>query len=155
MNKLKLFLITTLAITGVMCMAQCPGACLSENNPDSQKTNETPAKSDTKEKQEVKLPTLIELGAKKCIPCKTMAPIIEKLDKEYKGVFNVKFIDVWLPENEAEAKKYKIEIIPTQIFLDKDGKELWRHIDVISEEDILKKWAELGYKFEKKTDNKK
>lgn len=100
-------------------------------------------------KEEVKIPMLIDLGAKKCIPCKMMAPILDELTKEYEGMFTVKFIDVWEKENVAEAEKYKIESIPTQIFFDENGKELWRHAGFISKEDILKKWKELGCDFEK------
>jgi len=100
-------------------------------------------------KEEVKIPMLIDLGAKKCIPCKKMAPILDELTKEYEGIFTVKFIDVWEKEGAAEAEKYKIESIPTQIFFDENGKELWRHTGFISKEDILKKWKELGCDFEK------
>lgn len=90
-------------------------------------------------------PKLLDLGADKCIPCKEMAPILEELKKEYAGVLEVEFIDVWKPENQQAAEKYGIKSIPTQIFFDPEGKELWRHAGFISREDILKKWKELGY----------
>ena len=96
---------------------------------------------------EQKLPKLVDLGAKKCIPCKMMAPILEQLTKEYVGVFDVEFIDVWQKENAEKGKAYSVEQIPTQVFLDPEGKELWRHVGFISKEDILKKWKELGYNF--------
>jgi len=99
--------------------------------------------------EEVKVPMLLDLGAKKCIPCKMMAPILDELEKEYEGIFTVKFIDVWEKEGAVEAEKYKIESIPTQIFFDENSKELWRHTGFISKEDIMKKWKELGYDFEK------
>lgn len=88
------------------------------------------------------LPTLIDLGSSTCIPCKMMAPILEELKKEYKGRFEVVFIDVW--ENPDAAKKFGIKIIPTQIFYDASGKELFRHEGFYSKEDILGKWKELG-----------
>lgn len=93
------------------------------------------------------LPKLVDLGAKKCIPCKRMAPILDELAKEYKGMFDVEFIDVWQPENKEKAKAHAIASIPTQIFFDASGKELWRHEGFISKEDILKKWKELGFTF--------
>ena len=93
------------------------------------------------------LPRLVDLGADKCIPCKMMAPILEELKKEYAGIFNVEFIDVW--ENPDEAKKYGVKIIPTQIFFDAAGKELFRHEGFFSKEDILSKWKELGINLEK------
>jgi thioredoxin 1 len=89
-----------------------------------------------------KLPKLLDLGAGKCIPCKMMAPILEGLKKEYAGRMNVEFIDVWV--NPDAAKPYGIEVIPTQIFYDADGKELFRHVGFFGKEDILGKWKELG-----------
>jgi thioredoxin 1 len=89
-----------------------------------------------------KLPKLLDLGAGKCIPCKMMAPILEELKKEYAGRMNVEYIDVWV--NPDSAKPYGIEVIPTQIFYDADGKELFRHVGFFGKEDILGKWKELG-----------
>ena len=89
-----------------------------------------------------KLPKLLDLGANKCIPCKAMAPILEGLKKEYAGKMNVEFIDVW--QNEDAGKQYGVEMIPTQIFFDAAGKELFRHTGFFGKEDILAKWKELG-----------
>ena len=89
-----------------------------------------------------KLPKLLDLGATKCIPCKMMAPILEELKKEYAGKMKVEFIDVW--ENEDAGKQYGVEMIPTQIFYDANGKELFRHTGFFGKEDILAKWKELG-----------
>ncbi|MBF0573455.1 MAG: thioredoxin family protein [Desulfamplus sp.] len=69
--------------------------------------------------------TMVDLGAKKCIPCKMMAPILEKLEKAYSGKAAILFIDVW--EHKEEAQKFGIRAIPTQIFFDADGKEITRH----------------------------
>ncbi len=78
--------------------------------------------------------TMIDLGAKSCIPCKMMAPILEKLTAEYKGKADVVFIDVW--ENPSAGKKYGIKAIPTQIFYDKNGKEVGRHVGFLDEKNI-------------------
>ena len=86
--------------------------------------------------------TLLDLGANKCIPCKMMAPILAELKKEYAGRMHVEFIDVG--EKPEEARKYGIRMIPTQVFLAANGKELYRHVGFFSKEDILKKWKELG-----------
>jgi thioredoxin 1 len=91
---------------------------------------------------EAGLPRLVDLGAGKCIPCKMMAPILEELKKEYSGKFEVEFIDVW--EDAGAGMKYGIRVIPTQIFYDGKGKELFRHEGFFSKEDILAKWKELG-----------
>ena len=88
------------------------------------------------------LPRLVDLGAGKCIPCKLMAPILEDLKKSCAGKLEVQFIDVW--QNPDAGKKYGINMIPTQIFYDPSGKELFRHEGFFSKEDILAKWKELG-----------
>ena len=91
------------------------------------------------------LPVLVDLGADRCIPCKMMAPILKELEKDYADEFEVTFYDVW--KDPAPAHKYGIRGIPTQVFLDKTGKELYRHEGYFSKEQILAKWRELGYDF--------
>jgi thioredoxin 1 len=101
--------------------------------------------------QSAKLPRLVDLGADKCIPCKMMAPILKELKSQYQGKLEVVIIDVW--ENPDQAKKYNIKLIPTQIFYDSRGKELFRHEGFSSKEDILGKWKEFGINLEKGTQN--
>ena len=112
--------------------------------------NVTAAKNqvaETEKSEEPKvLPRLVDLGADKCIPCKMMAPILEELKKEYAEIFNVEFIDVW--KNPEAGTKYGIRLIPTQIFFDTSGKELFRHEGFLGKDDILAKWKELGIKLE-------
>jgi thioredoxin 1 len=91
------------------------------------------------------LPRLVDLGADKCIPCKMMAPVLKELTKEYEGRMAVEFIDVW--KNPDAGKAYKINLIPTQVFFDAGGKELFRHEGFFSKKDILAKWKELGVEF--------
>ena len=92
------------------------------------------------------LPRLIDLGAKKCIPCKQMVPVLGALTAEYAGRLEVVFIDVW--ENRAASKEYGIRLIPTQIFYDAAGRELFRHEGYWSKEAILAKFAELGVRLD-------
>jgi thioredoxin 1 len=88
------------------------------------------------------LPKLLDLGATKCIPCKLMKPILDELKRDYADKFVTDFIDVW--EDESAGKKHGIKMIPTQIFYDATGKELFRHEGFYGREDILGKWKELG-----------
>jgi thioredoxin 1 len=88
------------------------------------------------------VPRLVDLGADKCIPCKMMAPILEELKTEYAGRLEVEFIDVW--KNPGAGREYEIHVIPTQIFYDEKGKELFRHEGFFSKADILAKWKEFG-----------
>ena len=73
-----------------------------------------------------------------------MKPIIEELQKDYKGKLEVVFIDVW--KDNSAAEKYGIQSIPTQVFLDENGKEFFRHTGFFSKEDILKTFEDHGVK---------
>jgi thioredoxin 1 len=97
------------------------------------------------------LPRLVDLGADKCIPCKMMAPVLKELKKEYAGRMEVEFIDVW--KDPKAGKAYKINLIPTQIFFDATGKELFRHEGFLSKKDILAKWKELGVELKSEARN--
>ena len=137
-----IWIILTLAVAGVLVM----------KNVGKKETSTTPLASVTPPgveatsanavKQEKALPRLVDLGAGKCIPCKMMAPILEDLKKTLVGKLDVQFIDVW--ENPDSGEKYGINVIPTQIFYDAQGKELFRHEGFFGKDDILAKWKEFG-----------
>lgn len=91
---------------------------------------------------ETGLPRLLDLGAGRCVPCKAMAPILEQLRSDYSGRMTVEFIDVW--KDEDAGRRHGVKMIPTQIFYDASGKELFRHTGFYGREDILGKWKELG-----------
>jgi thioredoxin 1 len=95
---------------------------------------------------ETALPLLLDLGSTTCVPCKAMAPILDEMRETFAGQFDVRFTDV--KKDAAVAREYGIRIIPTQIFLDEHGNELFRHQGFYSREDMLAKWVELGYVFE-------
>ena len=88
------------------------------------------------------LPALIDVGAGTCIPCKLMAPILEELKEELQGKAVVRFVD--LNKFPDAARAYGIRVMPTQIFYDASGKELFRHEGFYSKEDILARFKELG-----------
>ena len=79
--------------------------------------------------------TMVNLGAHSCIPCKMMAPILEELEKKYKGKAAIIFIDVW--QNEDEGKRFAVRMIPTQIFFDRNGKEVYRHTGFLEKQAII------------------
>lgn len=89
-------------------------------------------------------PTLADFGWKICIPCKAMKPILEELALEYNDRVNVLIVEVYDPAQEKLVTKYGIKSIPTQIFFDKNGKEVTRHIGFISKVDILAQLNKIG-----------
>ncbi len=88
------------------------------------------------------MPTMVDLGANECIPCKMMLPVMEKVEKKYKGKAAIVFIDVW--KDKEQAKRFGIRAIPTQIFFDKAGKEVHRHEGFMGEADIDRIFKEMG-----------
>lgn len=86
--------------------------------------------------------TMVDLGAHKCIPCKMMAPILKRLKKAYKGKAAIIFIDVW--KDKSQAKRFGILAIPTQIFFDKSGKEVYRHVGFMGEDAIINQFKKMG-----------
>ena len=69
--------------------------------------------------------TFVELGSVNCIPCKQMKPVMAEIEKTYGDKIQVVFHDVNVERQWSST--YKIKLIPTQVFLDKNGKEFFRH----------------------------
>jgi len=86
--------------------------------------------------------TFIELGADRCIPCKAMQPIMHEIAQEYKGTIQVVFYDVW--KTPKYAKDYGVQMIPTQVFIDKNGDEIFRHVGFYAKDEIIKMLKEKG-----------
>jgi thioredoxin 1 len=86
--------------------------------------------------------TLVDIGAKSCIPCKMMDPILQKMERQYEGRAAVIFIDVRFYQE--EARRFRISGIPTQIFFDKAGKEVYRHAGFMSEAAIVEQFKKMG-----------
>ena len=99
--------------------------------------NKTEAKPAKQETRTIKV-TFIELGSIKCIPCKMMQPIMKEIEEEYKGQVKVVFYDVWTSEGKPYARKYGIRVIPTQVFLNKDGTEYFRHEGFFAKDELIK-----------------
>ena len=90
--------------------------------------------------------TFIELGSVNCIPCKMMQPVMKNIEKKYDSQVKVIFYDVWTQEQKPYAEKYGIKLIPTQVFLDENGKEFHRHEGFYPEEEIDKILESKGIK---------
>ncbi len=89
-------------------------------------------------------PAVIDLGARTCIPCKRMAPILESLSNEYQGKASILFIDVH--HDQAAAGKFRVQMIPTQIFFNAQGKEMKRHVGFMDKAEIVRELKAAGLK---------
>jgi len=88
------------------------------------------------------MPFLVDFGANSCIPCRQMRPILKEIDKEYSGKTRVLVIDIY--KNQNLAKEYKIVVIPTLVFFDSKGKEVFRQMGIMEKEKIVAKLKEIG-----------
>jgi len=82
--------------------------------------------------------TFIELGSVRCIPCQKMQKVIKKVEEKYPNKVKTVFYDVWTPEGKEAAKNFEFDVIPTQVFLDKNGKEYARHVGYFEFEELEK-----------------
>lgn len=106
------------------------------------KTDKPQANDDTKATKP--LVTFVELGSVKCIPCRQMQPVMKAIEEKYGKRVNVVFYDVWKADQREYAEKYGIKVIPTQVFLDQDGKEFFRHEGFFPEAEIDKLLQKRG-----------
>lgn len=87
-------------------------------------------------------PVVADFGRGMCIPCKMMKPILDDLKEDYAGRAEILIIEI--DEFPAVTQRVGIRAIPTQIFYDGQGKEVFRHQGFMPREDIAAKLAEMG-----------
>jgi len=92
--------------------------------PESKKVTEKPKE----------LPKMWDFGSTTCLPCKTMKEVLDPMMAGYKGKVDIRIINVY--EETELTKQFRIVTIPTQVFIDVDGKELFRHIGVYPRDSI-------------------
>jgi thioredoxin 1 len=97
-------------------------------------TDNTTAVSDSTSSQGYKV-TFLELGAESCIPCKMMQPVLREIAAIYPGVVDVIFHDLY--KNRSVGQQYGVRVMPTQIFLDAQGKEFYRHEGFFPKDEIV------------------
>jgi thioredoxin 1 len=87
-------------------------------------------------------PVLVDFGANSCVPCRQLRPILKEINKEYSEKASVLVIDVY--KYQDLARQYKIQLIPTLVFFDSKGKEVFRHVGILEKEKIVAKLKEIG-----------
>ena len=91
-----------------------------------------------------KMPVLLELSSPNCGPCRKMTPIIKEVKEEYKDKVDTHIVD--LTKNPEFGDKYKVSVVPTQVFLDKEGKVFLRHEGMLTKEEIIDIINKMGVK---------
>lgn len=135
-SKLYIAAVTLLAFLGYISYSSDCGCGFAQ----SASGNAVAAKAaaQTKAKYDGVLVTFVEIGAARCIPCKAMQPIMKEVAETYKGQVVVLFHDVWTQQGRVDAEKYNIRVIPTQVFLDKNGREYFRHEGYFPKHEVVK-----------------
>jgi thioredoxin 1 len=105
-----------------------------------------PKESLVKRVKEKPAVTFIELGSVRCIPCQKMQLVMDTIEKQYQGRVRVVFYDVWTTGGKPYANKYRIKLIPTQVFLNSKGKEYFRHEGFLPLEEVRKVLEKQGVK---------
>ena len=82
--------------------------------------------------------TFLEFGAKGCSACKRMETVMSEIRAKYPNRVNVVFLNVMLPENQRLMKYFGVAAIPTQVLLNKEGREFFRHTGYYSTEELNK-----------------
>lgn len=133
MKTLRTLLLFFVTLTAILINTGCSGQ--------SSKAEDKAVKRTGKYKV-----TFIELGSVRCIPCQQMQPVMKSIEEKFGKDVRVVFYDVWTEAGAPFAKQYGIEAIPTQVFLDKDGKEFFRHVGYFPEEELVKVLQKKGVK---------
>jgi thioredoxin 1 len=135
MKALRKTLALLLTFTAIIFSTSCSGQPTTPVNKASSGTEKTTYKV-----------TFIELGSVRCIPCQQMQPIMKSIREKYPTQVNVVFHDVWTEAGAPYGLKYGIDAIPTQVFLDENGKEYFRHVGYFPEEELVKILNQKGVK---------
>jgi len=90
------------------------------------------------------LPSIVEFGSTTCAPCRQMKPILDELAVQYKGKVNVVIVEVY--DYTELSREYQILGIPTQVFFDASGTEVFRHTGFFSKDEIITRFQEMGVK---------
>lgn len=138
----NIFRLTIIAIF-LFAFTACAGESKEETPEVKKDSVKTEVPSKIKENPKV---TFVELGSVNCIPCKQMQPVMKAVEEEYPTQVKVEFIDVWTQKGKIDGAKYKIRVIPTQVFLDSLGKEYFRHEGFFPKDDLVKILKQGGVK---------
>lgn len=132
-----------LAVGMLAALASCQGATNAGVTAPAAASGYRDAAEEIAEYRAKGLPMMLDFGRGWCKPCKAMAPDLEALHTELAGKMLVRFND--LGKETKLAEQYRIRIMPTQVYIDRDGKEVYRHEGYASKADMTDQLAALGF----------
>ncbi len=87
-------------------------------------------------------PVLVDFGSNSCIPCRQLRPILQEIRKEQAGKLEVLVIDVY--KNQNLSGEYRIQVIPTLVFFDSTGKEMFRQQGFMPKATLMEQLKKIG-----------
>jgi thioredoxin 1 len=89
------------------------------------------------------LPKILQFDRKLCPICQASERVILSVKNHYPGQFDVE--KFYIDEADAVFRRYKVAIVPTQVFLDAAGQEVGRHEGVFKPEALIQRLRELKF----------
>ena len=74
-----------------------------------------------------------------------MKPVLEELARKFEGKVAVRIVDLREPEGARLGESHRVNLIPTQVLLDANGKERFRHEGFLPLADLESEIARLGW----------
>ena len=88
-------------------------------------------------------PAVLEFSREACPICKRMEQVLARIQETYGAQVAVRIL--YVEKEERLYRHHRIVIIPTQVFLDVSGQEVFRHEGEISQEGLVQKLKELRF----------
>ncbi|MEF3694182.1 MAG: thioredoxin family protein [Candidatus Cloacimonadota bacterium] len=126
--RYRLLLVVLMLIALVACRANSDKSGIEQERVDAPQPV-----TDSLATQSYKI-TFLELGAESCVPCRMMKPIMRDIAAEYPGVVEVIFHDLY--RDREIGQRWNVRVMPTQIFLDSEGREFFRHEGFYPKEEL-------------------
>jgi thioredoxin 1 len=89
------------------------------------------------------LPKILQFDRKFCPICQASARVILAVKDQYPGQFEVDRL--YMDEADEQFRRYKVTIVPTQVFLDAAGQVVGRHEGFLKEDALLQKLRDLQF----------
>jgi thioredoxin 1 len=80
-------------------------------------------------------PTIAEFGSDTCATCQQMATVLQQLEQGYGGQLAIAHVNI--VKQPEYTTKYRIMLMPTQVFFDANGNETGRHMGALTQQEIL------------------
>ncbi len=89
------------------------------------------------------LPRMVEIGSDSCATCIAMQQVVADLRTHHAGRLEV--VSINLRQYPEQVQVWRVKFIPTQVFLDGQGRELYRHVGYLPRPAVEERFAALGF----------